>query len=273
MNTDYSIDRRARSRPAAAVPAWFAEAEAAGVAVPETMALATATPDGRPSVRMVLLKGADERGFAFYTNTRAARARSWPRTRAPRSSSTGSRSAGRCASRARRGASARGVGGVLRDAPGRQPARRLGLAAEPAARDRAELERLYDGGSRALPADDVPLPPHWGGYRLVPGRDRALGAPRRPPARPRALHRAPGDGACGWRRERAVGRASSTGAVPSLRARAVTAGGAQRARRVDAERVPEQVAARRRSAAPPRSARRTSASAYVRPRRSPAARG
>ena len=39
-----------------------------GLAVPEAMALATATAEGRPSVRMVLLKGADERGFAFHTN-------------------------------------------------------------------------------------------------------------------------------------------------------------------------------------------------------------
>ena len=46
---------------------WFDEAAAAGAAVPEAMALATATRDGRPSVRMVLLKGFDERGFAFYT--------------------------------------------------------------------------------------------------------------------------------------------------------------------------------------------------------------
>ena len=47
---------------------WFEEARRSGLAVPEAMALATATADGRPSVRMVLLKGADERGFAFHTN-------------------------------------------------------------------------------------------------------------------------------------------------------------------------------------------------------------
>lgn len=47
---------------------WFAAAGEAGIATPEAMALATATPDGRPSVRMVLLKSADERGYAFFTN-------------------------------------------------------------------------------------------------------------------------------------------------------------------------------------------------------------
>ena len=46
---------------------WFAEAEAA-VDVPEAMALATATTDGAPSVRMVLLKGFDERGLVFYSH-------------------------------------------------------------------------------------------------------------------------------------------------------------------------------------------------------------
>lgn len=47
--------------------AWFEEAGAAGMRAPEATALATATPDGRPSVRMVLLKGFDERGFVFFT--------------------------------------------------------------------------------------------------------------------------------------------------------------------------------------------------------------
>src|SRR5687768_11245921 len=47
---------------------WFEDARAAALPVPEAMALATATAEGRPSARMVLLKGADERGFAFHTN-------------------------------------------------------------------------------------------------------------------------------------------------------------------------------------------------------------
>lgn len=47
--------------------AWFEEAEQAGIRAPEAMAAATATRDGRPSVRMVLLKGFDERGFVFFT--------------------------------------------------------------------------------------------------------------------------------------------------------------------------------------------------------------
>jgi pyridoxamine 5'-phosphate oxidase len=47
---------------------WFDDAVAAGAFEPDAVALATATPDGRPSVRMVLAKGVDERGFAFYTN-------------------------------------------------------------------------------------------------------------------------------------------------------------------------------------------------------------
>jgi pyridoxamine 5'-phosphate oxidase len=47
---------------------WFAEARASEPNDPEAMALATATPDGRPSVRMVLLKGHGPGGFTFYTN-------------------------------------------------------------------------------------------------------------------------------------------------------------------------------------------------------------
>src|SRR5690349_15949440 len=48
---------------------WFAEARAAEPNDAEAMALATVDADGRPSVRMVLLKGHDRRGFAFYTNS------------------------------------------------------------------------------------------------------------------------------------------------------------------------------------------------------------
>jgi pyridoxamine 5'-phosphate oxidase len=48
--------------------AWFADAEAAGVALPEAVTLATASADGEPSARTVLLKGFDERGFVFFTN-------------------------------------------------------------------------------------------------------------------------------------------------------------------------------------------------------------
>lgn len=47
---------------------WFEQAEAAGSKLPNAMTLATATRDGVPSVRMVLLKDFDERGFVFYTN-------------------------------------------------------------------------------------------------------------------------------------------------------------------------------------------------------------
>jgi pyridoxamine 5'-phosphate oxidase len=54
--------------PLAQFHAWFDEARAGGVEMAEAMALATATPDGAPSVRMVLLKGADARGFVWYTN-------------------------------------------------------------------------------------------------------------------------------------------------------------------------------------------------------------
>src|SRR5581483_798240 len=47
--------------------AWFAEARGSGLSQPEAMAIATATPDGAPSVRMVLMKQFDEHGFVFFT--------------------------------------------------------------------------------------------------------------------------------------------------------------------------------------------------------------
>lgn len=54
---------------------WFADAVAAKLPLPEAMTLATATPDGKPSARMVLLKQVDEAGFVFFTNYNSVKAR------------------------------------------------------------------------------------------------------------------------------------------------------------------------------------------------------
>ena len=54
---------------------WFDNALASGSRLPESMTLATATKDGQPSARVVLLKDVDERGFVFYTNYRSAKAK------------------------------------------------------------------------------------------------------------------------------------------------------------------------------------------------------
>lgn len=61
--------------PIAAFKSWFAEAEAAEPNDPNAVALATVGADGRPSARMVLLKGVDERGFVFYTNFESRKGR------------------------------------------------------------------------------------------------------------------------------------------------------------------------------------------------------
>ena len=61
--------------PFALFRAWMAEAEAAEPVDPEAMALATVDAEGLPNVRMVLLKGADERGLVFYSNCDSAKGR------------------------------------------------------------------------------------------------------------------------------------------------------------------------------------------------------
>src|SRR6185437_8958541 len=61
-------DPEASVDPIALFRSWLSEAEARELNDPNAVALATATTDGAPSVRMVLLKGLDERGFTFYTN-------------------------------------------------------------------------------------------------------------------------------------------------------------------------------------------------------------
>jgi pyridoxamine 5'-phosphate oxidase len=148
---------------------WFAEAKRAGVEVPEAMTLATADAEGAPSARMVLLKGAGEDGFVFYTgygsrkreeleqNPSAALVFYWrPLGRQVRVEGSVERvseaeSAEYFATRPR--------GSQLAAWASRQ-SRPLG--------SREELERRYAELEREYEDRDVPLPPHWGGYRLHP---------------------------------------------------------------------------------------------------------
>jgi pyridoxamine 5'-phosphate oxidase len=68
-------DPGAAQDPLEIVLAWYELARAEGVPEPEAAALATATPDGRPSVRMVLIRGIDARGVSFYTNRESRKGR------------------------------------------------------------------------------------------------------------------------------------------------------------------------------------------------------
>jgi pyridoxamine 5'-phosphate oxidase len=63
------------SDPLATFREWFEEARAAGVEFPEVMTLATADAEGRPSARMLLLKGADEHGFTFFSGYESRKGR------------------------------------------------------------------------------------------------------------------------------------------------------------------------------------------------------
>jgi pyridoxamine 5'-phosphate oxidase len=69
FHEDHPLDRHdLLDDPIEQFRGWLADAEAAGVPLPNAMALATADAQGRPSVRHVLLRGVDERGFEFFTN-------------------------------------------------------------------------------------------------------------------------------------------------------------------------------------------------------------
>lgn len=155
--------------PLAQFARWFAEARDTGVFEPEAVALATASADGVPSARMVLLKGHDERGLVFFTNYRSRKGRELEHN--PR--------AALLFHWKELGRQVRVEGGVTRiareetEAYARTRGRgsRLSALASPQSQvvaGRAELEaRVREAGS-AHPGDDVPTPDWWGGYRLAP---------------------------------------------------------------------------------------------------------
>lgn len=150
---------------------WFAAAHEAGILMPEAVALATASPDGAPSARMVLLKGADSQGFVFFTNYGSQKAQELEAN--PR--------AALCFHWAVLQRQVRVTGRVARVSAEESAAyfatrgrgSQLGAWASMQSRDlpeRGELEqRLHDVAER-FSGGEVPLPPHWGGYRLEPER-------------------------------------------------------------------------------------------------------
>ena len=147
--------------------AWFNEARAV-VAAPEAAAVATADAAGSPSLRMILVKSVDARGFAFFTNRESRKAAEL--TANPR--------AALLFHWAPLGRQVRVEGAVARVADDEAAAyfrtrplgSRLAAWASPQSRPlggRAELEgRLREVASRW--GEEPPLPPHWGGFRVVP---------------------------------------------------------------------------------------------------------
>jgi pyridoxamine 5'-phosphate oxidase len=147
---------------------WFADADAAGQHEPNAMTLATATADGRPSARIVLLKIADGRGLAFFTNYDSRKGRElannplaalvfyWPA----------------CERQVRVEGTVELVSEPESDEyfATRPVNSRLGAWASEQSgviESRDELERRH-GELAAKYGEQVPRPPHWGGYRVVP---------------------------------------------------------------------------------------------------------
>jgi pyridoxamine 5'-phosphate oxidase len=147
---------------------WYAAALAAGVPQPDATALATATADGAPSLRFVLLKGHDERGFVFYTNHESRKAHELAAN--PRAALVFYWQP------LRRQVRVEGFVGRISEAESvayfatRPRGSRLAAWASPQSRpvaDRIELDALYADADTRFPGD-VPLPAFWGGYRVVP---------------------------------------------------------------------------------------------------------
>ncbi|HEY0643377.1 MAG TPA: pyridoxamine 5'-phosphate oxidase [Nocardioides sp.] len=161
------------AEPIAMFERWMAEVVEAGVHEPNAMVVSTATPDGRPSSRMVLLKGVGPDGFVFFTNQASRKGEELAANP-------------RCAllfpwHPLERQVRIEGVAETLDEARveayfrSRPRGAQLGAWASAQSRpvsSRAELATSYARVQERFGADDgdgeVPVPPEWGGYRVVP---------------------------------------------------------------------------------------------------------
>jgi pyridoxamine 5'-phosphate oxidase len=162
---------KAAADPIAQFRAWFDDAARAGILMPEAMTLATATREGRPSARMVLLKGFDARGFVFFTNYGSRKARELGENAY----------AALCFHWTILQRQVRIEGSVTRTSAEeseayfrtRERGSRIGAWAsqQSATLDaRATLEARVREIEAKYPGTDVPLPEFWGGFRVAPER-------------------------------------------------------------------------------------------------------
>jgi pyridoxamine 5'-phosphate oxidase len=149
--------------------AWFAEAEAAGLYQPEAMTLATATADGRPAARAVLLRGADERGFTFFTNYTSRKGRELADN--PRAALLF------FWAELHRQVRVEGRIEVVSESESddyfrtRPRGSQVGAWASEQSEvlpNREALDKAFEEMDRRFEGRPVPRPLHWGGYRVVP---------------------------------------------------------------------------------------------------------
>jgi len=154
---------------------WFEAAQEVGLPEPSAAALATVGERGAPSVRMVLVRGVDERGFVFYTNLQSRKGvelgAGRPQDRNP---------AALCfywpplARQVRIEGDAAPVTDAEADAywASRPRAHQIAAWASPQSQSlqggKEELSRRFAEMDRRLPQENVPRPPYWSGYRIVP---------------------------------------------------------------------------------------------------------
>jgi pyridoxamine 5'-phosphate oxidase len=150
---------------------WLADAQLSEPNDPTAMSLATADAEGRPSVRMVLMKGHDARGFVFYTNGRSRKGGELDAN--PRAALLFHWKSLRRQVRAE--GAVEPVTAAEADAYFASRARdsRIGAWAsdQSSPLDRREtFEARYREMLRRFEGEEVPRPPHWSGYRIVPDR-------------------------------------------------------------------------------------------------------